>query len=321
MAMASADVTVIVVSYNTKALLRECLASVMRAGTRTVEVIVVDNASADGSADMVAHEFPAVDLIRVPSNVGFAAANNLALRRAQGGYCLLLNPDATLNDDTTEALAAYLDAHGDVGVVGPTVLFPDGRFQSSGFAFPTVLSELRQSRSVEWMARFAGAVQRPAPPGREPLEVDWVDGACLMIRRETMDAIGLLDEQYFLYGEEVDWCYRARKTGWRVVAVRAAAAFHHRGQSTGGVADATVAYLTETRLRFFRTHRGVPTALFVSAVFALGCLKQIAESRIRMGKRTESSRGSRARLNAVWHWWLGRASIRQPLPPRARPAA
>lgn len=305
------DVSVIVVSYNTKDLLRACLASAMRRGT---EIIVVDNGSADGSAEMVEREFPTVALIRAPGNIGFAAGNNLALRRARGRHCLLLNPDAALVDGTTDALAAYLDEHADVGVVGPTVRFPDGRFQSSGFDFPNVSSELRQSRSVEWLARVMGGGPRTAAAGADPEDVDWVDGACLMIRREVVDAVGLLDEQYFLYGEEVDWCYRVKRAGWRVVAVRTASALHHRGQSTGGMSDATVAYLTNTRLRFFRTHRGTLTALFVSVVFALGCLKQLAEALVRTDGRGSTANGARIRLKAVWHWWLGLWPLRHAAP-------
>jgi GT2 family glycosyltransferase len=318
--MATSEITIVVVSYNTRDLLRACLASAMIFDNRSAEIIVVDNASSDGSAEMVEREFPSVEVIRAADNLGFAAANNVALRRATGRYFLLLNPDAALVDDTAGVLAAYLDAHHDVGVVGPTVRFPDGRFQSSGFAFPSVGAELRQSRSVDWLARRVGARPRPAAQGDAAEDVDWVDGACLMIRRETVDAVGLLDEQYFLYGEEVDWCYRAKRAGWRVVAVRAASALHHRGQSTGAVPDATVAYLTDTRLRFFRTHHGTLTALFVSAVFVLGCLKQMAEGRIRTHEHGPVSRGARIRLNAVWHWWLGLWPLHHPLPPGARSA-
>jgi GT2 family glycosyltransferase len=318
--MATTDVSIVVVSYNTKDLLRACLASAMPVHTRGGEIIVVDNASADGSADMVEREFPCVEVIRAAGNVGFAAGNNLALRRARGRYFLLLNPDAALVDDTAGALAAYLDAHTDVAIVGPTVRFPDGRFQSSGFDFPSVGSELRESRSVDWLARLAGSRPRPAAAEMAAEDVDWVDGSCLMIRREAVEAVGLLDEQYFLYGEEVDWCYRVKRAGWRVVAVRAASALHHRGQSTGAVPDATVAYLTDTRLRFFRTHRGTLTAFFVSTVFALGCLKQIAAARIRSGERGPASHGARIRLKAVWHWWLGLWPLHHPVHRRARSA-
>lgn len=318
--MATTDISIVVVSYNTSDLLRACLASAVQFNSRIAEIIVVDNASSDGSAEMVEREFPSVEVIRAAGNVGFAAGNNLALRRATGRYFLLLNPDAAVVDDTAGALAEYLDAHRDVGVVGPTVRFPDGRFQSGGFDFPSVSSELRQSRSVDWLARLAGSRARPAPEGAAATDVDWVDGACLMIRRETVEAVGLLDEQYFLYGEEVDWCFRVKRAGWRVVAVRAASVVHHRGQSTSAVPDATVAYLTDTRLRFFRTHRGLLAAFFVSAVFALGCLKQLAEARIRSGEHSGASRRARLRLNAVCRWWLGLWPSHHPLRPRARSA-
>jgi len=300
--MGTPKVSVVIVSFNTRALLRTCLASVpSRADT---EIIVVDNASADGSADMVAEEFPAVDLVRAPSNLGFAAANNVAIGRARGRVFVLLNPDAVVNPDTIDTLTRYMDAHPGVGISGPTLVFPDGSFQSSGFAFPTVTSELRQSRRVNWVLERLGSKAWSRPPGDDPIEVDWVDGACLAIRREVTTEVGLLDERYFLYGEEVDWCYRAKRAGWRVVAVRGTKAVHHRGQSTGGASSATVGYLTETRLRFFHTHMGLATALFVSTVFAAGCLKQLAEDWLRHTvRRQPKSSEAAARLHAVWRWW------------------
>jgi GT2 family glycosyltransferase len=303
--MASTELTVIIVSYNTKALLREALASVAQHAPRATEVIVVDNASADGSADMVAEEFPFATLVRSPRNLGFAAANNVALRRARGEFVMLLNPDAVLCPDTARSLMAFLRHETDVGIAGPTIFFPDGTFQSSGFPFPTVLDELRQSRSVDWLLRRCGSSPAPTAEGTTALDVDWVDGACLMIRREALDEIGLIDEQYFLYGEEVDWCYRARRAGWRVVAVRSATVKHHRGKSSGG-AGATVAYLTETRLRFFRTHHGTATALLVSVIFALGCVRQMAGAALAaLLRRRRSTAASWTRLKAVWHWWAG----------------
>jgi N-acetylglucosaminyl-diphospho-decaprenol L-rhamnosyltransferase len=298
------ELSIIVVSYNTRALLRECLASIP--SRESIEILVVDNASQDGSADMVADDFPRVTLIRAGRNLGFAAANNVALARARGAMVMLLNPDATLTPGATEELLGYLHRHPDVWIVGPTLCYPDGRFQSSGFAFPSVLAELRQSHSVDWLLRRLGSTPATHPAGREPVPVDWVDGACLVIRRDTLEAIGPLDEQYFLYGEEVDWCYRARRAQWQVVAVRAATVVHHQGQSQQGGSRSTVAYLTETRLRFFRTHFGLMTALLVSAIFAAGCAKQLIGSRLARLRGTGARPGhADVRLQAIWRWWIG----------------
>ena len=301
--MCTPELSIIVVSYNTRELLRECLTSATRPERDDTEILVVDNASSDGSADLVASEFPSIRLVASPDNLGFAAANNLALGLARGRLVLLLNPDARLTAGALDALIGGMAAEPTVGIVGPTLRFPDGAFQSSGFGFPTVTSELRQSRSVDWVFRRAGAPAPTAPAGRDPIDVDWVDGACLMIRRDVIEAIGPLDEQFFLYGEEVDWCFRAKRAGWRVVAVREATVVHHRGQSTGRIPLATIAYLTDTRLRFFRAHYGIIPALFVSVVFALGCLKQMAGERLAAGG--DAAGAPRARLRAVCHWWKG----------------
>jgi N-acetylglucosaminyl-diphospho-decaprenol L-rhamnosyltransferase len=301
--MGAPELSVVVVSYNTRGLLRQCLASIPVSDA--IEILVVDNASADGSADMVVEEFPRAVVIRAPRNLGFAAANNVALARSRGAAVMLLNPDAVLTPGALDLLVGYLREHSEVGIVGPTLRYPDGRFQSSGFEFPSVLSELRQSRSVDWLLCKLGSRRAVPSPETTAIEVDWVDGACLLVRREVIETVGPLDEQFFLYGEEVDWCYRARRAHWHVVAVRAATVVHHQGQSSKGSSRATVAYLTETRLRFFRTHCGLATALLVSAIFAAGCLKQITGARLARGGGVAGGGDAKARLVAVWRWLAG----------------
>jgi GT2 family glycosyltransferase len=192
------DVSVVVVSYNTRDLLRQCLQSVAASAHRPVEVFVVDNASGDGSQAMVAAEFPGVTLIALDRNLGFGAANNVALRRCQGEFVLLLNPDALLAEHALGALMAAIVARPAVGIVGPRILNPDGSPQSSGYHFPTLLSEIRLSKKVDALISAVAGPAAAAPAPDRFVEVDWCDGACMLVRRAVAAQLGGFDEQYFL---------------------------------------------------------------------------------------------------------------------------
>lgn len=287
------DVSVVIVSYNTCELLRACLESVERSEGTALEVFVVDNASADNSVAMVRAAFPAVRLTVNRENLGFAAANNLALPAARGRYVLLLNPDTVLGPDTVAGLVAFADAHPDVGICGPRVVNEDGSLQSCGYRFPTPLDEIRQSKNVDRWLRAVIGEQPPLSEPRVPCDVDWVDGCCFLIRRTTIDQIGLLDEQYFLYGEELDWCRSARRAGWRVCAVPSVSMAHLLGRSVAQVRAEGLALLVETRLRYYRKHDGLLVALAMSVVNTLGFLKRW---------RDEPDK-NRAKMRGVRSWW------------------
>jgi GT2 family glycosyltransferase len=287
------DVSVIIVSYNTRTLLDNCLRALMASANADIETFVVDNASPDGSADMVSAGYPDVNLIRNSQNRGFAAANNLAIRRARGRYVLLLNPDTIVEPQTVGTLAAFLDSHPDVGITGPRVLNGDGSLQSCGYWYPTLGGELRMSRQVEKLAQRVLGASKTDPDSRRETDVDWVDGCCLLIRRSVIDRIGPLDEQYFLYAEELDWCRSATKAGWRIVTCPEAQMAHLRGQSSDQVKASALAMLIETRLRYYRKHDGFVAASMVAAVYALGCAR-------RWSIEPEKSR---AKLRGIKQWW------------------
>lgn len=233
------DVSVVIVSRNTRELLHACLASVAReAGDLTVETVVVDNASTDGTAAMVRRDFPSVTLLQPATNDGFAAGNNLGLRRTRGRAALLLNPDAELTPGALPALWAALHAAPDIGVVGPRLLYPDGTTQSSRRRFPTLRTALVESTTIgETFPRHA-AIRRyemTDEPEGAAHDADWLVGACLLVRRAVFDAVGLLDTRLFLYSEEPEFCWRVRRAGWRVRYVPAATVRHHEAASTGQV--------------------------------------------------------------------------------------
>jgi GT2 family glycosyltransferase len=242
---------------------------------------------------MVERDFPSVQLIRSGFNRGFAAANNLALRTAKSRYVLLLNPDTVIQPDTLRRMVEFMDDRRDVGICGPRILFPDGRFQSCGYRFPTLLSEIRQSKNIGALIRRIVGEPLPLVVDKEPAAVDWVDGACLMIRREAIDRIGLLDEQYFLYAEELDWCFRARQAGWYVFALPSIEMVHYQGQSSAQMSDFSLGLLVETRLRYYRKNHGVLTAAATSLVYIAGSLKQW-----RANRRKET-----VKLRAALRWW------------------
>lgn len=303
------DVSVVIVSYNTRDLLRACLRSVVAnpshqmyrddvtgQGSSVVrcEVFVVDNASSDGSAAMVREEFPQVHLVESPHNLGFAAATNVGLRQASGTYLLLLNPDAELLGNALPAMVDFLESHSRVAAVGPRLIYADGRRQHSAFRFPTlaqVLLDLFPLHGRLLDSRINGRY----PPATSPHPIDHPLGACMLISREALADVGLLDEGFFMYCEEVDWCLRARKRGWEVYHVPHAVAVHHAGQSTGQRRDAMLVQLYASRLRLYRKHYSPLFLAVASVITRLGMRAEIRRARrlARSGVMGEADLASR----------------------------
>jgi len=264
------DLSVVIVNWNVRNLLRRCLHSVLADPQVRIEVIVVDNCSTDGSAQMVRAEFPQVHLIANADNRGFTAANNQGIGVSQGRYVLLLNPDAEVVDDALATMVAFADAHPDVGVVGPQLLNPDGSVQSSRRRFPTLATAFFESTWLQPYAprRLLRRYYVLDRPDDEVQDVDWVDGAALMARREAIEQVGLLDEGFFMYSEELDWCRRFRDGGWRVVYLPTARIVHHRGKSSEQVVAARHIHFQSSKIRYFRKYHG-PTAAGALRLFLL----------------------------------------------------
>jgi GT2 family glycosyltransferase len=288
------DVLVAIVSFNTKARLAKCLETVLASAGISMDVRVFDNASHDGSADFVASACPTVGLVRSARNVGFAAANNQLMAASASPYVLLLNPDTEVPADAIRRLVAFMDAEPSAAISGPRLVNSDSSFQSCGLTFPTLWSEIRQSRSAARLAQSLGFVEPDDfSSGGGPREVDWVNGACLLIRRQALDRIGPMDEQFFLYAEELDWCFRARRLGLKVYALPEISVMHHEAQSTVQVSDDALRHLVETRLRFYRKHRGLGYAALVSLVYIAGCFRRMRED----------GRKALVKLDGVRRWW------------------
>ena len=226
------DISIVIVNWNTRALLLDCLASVYAmAGDLRFEVFVVDNASSDGSVSAVQAQYPQVTIIQNEKNLGFAAANNKALRIMQGKYALLLNTDTVLTEGAIAKLFAYLENHGEAGMACGQLLNADGSKQNSIANFPGLLGLLCNETVLRllWPRRFPSKRQEY----RAPIEVESCIGACLMVRKAAMDTVGLLDERYFFFMEETDWALAMHRGGWKSIFVPDAHIYHLQGQSAG----------------------------------------------------------------------------------------
>lgn len=231
------DLSIIIVNWNTRDLLRDCLESVYASeGEFAFETIVVDNCSHDGSADMVRCEFPQVHLIESDINGGYAYANNLGLRRLQARCYLLLNPDTVLPPNALQDMLAFMDAHPEAGMAGPKLVMDDGELDlACRRSFPTPENSFYKlfglSRLFPKSERFGQYNLTYLDPD-EMAEVDSVVGAFMMVRRAVIEQVGLLDEEYFMYGEDLDWALRAKLAGWKVYYCPHVTVLHYKRQAS-----------------------------------------------------------------------------------------
>ncbi len=230
------EISVVIVGWNASHYLDMCLESLAAAPPRrSMEVFVVDNASTDDTVELIERKFPWVNLIKSPENLGFSRGNNVGIRRCQGRYVALVNPDVVVLPGCLDALADYLDEHSKVGNVGPRVLNGDMSLQVSCRQFPTPWNNFCSATGLSSVfkgSRFFAGEQMYFFPHDRTTTVDILVGCFSFIRRETLDAVGLLDENLFMYGDDVDWCRRCWNAGWEVVFYPGAQAIHYRGKTT-----------------------------------------------------------------------------------------
>jgi len=235
------------------------------------EVIVVDNGSQDGSGNEVKKTFPFIHLVENQKNMGFAKAVNQGLQKASGRYILLLNPDTQMKGGAIERFVSFMDSHSDTGVAGAQLLNSDGSKQNSIANFPSLATELLNKRLLRWLfpKRFPGK-EKNYP---EPVEVNSVIGACMMVRREALDQVGSLDEDYFLFLEETDWCYRMKKAGWKIHHVPQTEVFHFQGKSAERDKKRSRVEYFRSRYHFFKKNRGGWQwfILLTGVLIRLGC--------------------------------------------------
>ena len=247
------DVSIIIVNWNTKRLLLECLSSVFKTINKlSFEIWLVDNASGDGSVEAVKQNYPDVKIIQNKKNLGFAAANNIALERMIGQYALLLNTDTILTNGAVEHLFDFVEKNQDAGMACGQLLNQDGSKQNSIANFPGILSLLCNESLLQILfpRKFPGKRREY----KKPVEVDSCIGACLMVRKKAMDEVGLLDKRYFFFFEETDWAYRMKQAGWKIYFVPSAGIFHIQGQTVGHNASSRIMFYRSRYIYFKKWH-------------------------------------------------------------------
>jgi len=303
------DLSIVIVSFNTRQLLKECLDSVyasLAESTPTSEVIVVDNASLDGSAAMVRKHFPQVKLIANKENRGFAAANNQALRAIGYGtghreyplsptphsppseYVILLNPDTLVGRSALATLVRFMDENPRAGACGARLLHSDGSFQHSAFAFPTLFQVFLDFFPINYRltdSRLNGRYPRRLYQAGEPFPIDHPLGAALMVRREAIEQVGLFDERFFIYCEEIDWCLRIQAAGWGIWCVPEAEIVHHVARSTGQFRDEMFAALWKSRYQLFEKHYSRLFQWMARRIVRLGLWAEVERARAAARRR------------------------------------
>lgn len=314
-------VSVVIVSWNAREYLAGCLDSLAASACRyPTEVIVVDNASSDGSAEMVTTRYPEVRLIQTGANLGFAKANNIGIRASRGEYLALINSDVKVLPECLTRLVDYLDGHPQVGMAGPRVIGGDGKLQRSCRGFPTVWNMLCRTLTLDVLfkrvAAFNGYFLHHWPQESEA-PVDILSGCFWTIRRQALDRVGLLDEAFFMYGEDMDWCKRFWLNGWNLMFVPAAEAIHYGGASSS---NSPIRFYIERHradLRYWKKHHSFPAVL---AFFAITFLHMV----LRALGYVAGGVVSRAKADSAWYKvkrsvavlkWMGSSGLKQCLMP------
>lgn len=272
MKISAPTLSIIIVNWNTREMLRECLESIFAHSDELIlEVIVIDNASKDGSCDMVADDFASVRLIRNTRNTGFAAANNQGFALASGRHVLLLNSDTLVHGDVLKKSVEWLDAHPPVAAMGCRVLNTDGTVQKTCWMYPSLLNQILLTSGLSRLSwpRFLGRYQMADWNRDVEREVEVISGCYLLVRKSVIDEIGPLDEAFFFFGEETDWCKRMRDAGWSLMFAPVGEITHHGGGSVSKLNDKRDVMLSEAIIRLHRKHSGYVAAMLVFLVIML----------------------------------------------------
>ena len=267
------SVSIIIVLWNNESVIRDCLKSVLDQRGESGEIIVVDNNSSDRSAAIVEKEFSGVKLIENESNKGFAAAANQGIRASQGDYLLLLNPDAVMSAGSLEKMFFFLKDHPDAGACGCRIEDESGKLMWSCFHFPSLSGEFWEITLLSRLfprSRLFGRYLMSYWDHNTSREVDWLTGACLMLRKEALDNAGLLDEEFFMYTEDVDLCYRLRNNRYRIYYLADTRIVHKQGNSADQNYARMFAQRYKSRYLFFKKHYGLMRYALLKMIVLLG---------------------------------------------------
>lgn len=287
------DVSVVIVSFNAKEMMEKCLESIFKF-TKDVsfEVIVVDNASTDGVLDVLKSYGSKIKLIESKENLGFSKGNNVGIKEANGKYVFLLNPDTELLENSIERLKVWMDAHGDVAVVSPQMLSSEQKISPTGGYFPTVKSVAAWAFFLDDIP-FTRSLVKSFHPGMGPFEnaaqiydkefnPDWVTGAMFFARREAIDKVGLVDENIFMYGEELEWCMRFKQGGWKIAYTPITKIIHHERGSQGGLPRGAVLGEFKGLKYIYGKYEPVPRQLLLGTILDFAAIFRIILWAIRL---------------------------------------
>jgi len=272
-------VSVVIVSFNTKDLTRKALQALYNSHVLPEQVILVDNNSHDGSAQMVREEFPQVLLVESKENLGFAKGNNRAIKEAATQpFVWLLNSDTETGNRTLEQLVAYMEAHPEIGALGPQLIYPDNRLQSVGGYFPSILNVFYYLFPFvyflpqAWRAHFKSIALFPQSIPERGLDLEYATGAALLLRRTALDQVGLMSEDYFMYFEETDMCWRMKKAGWKIRAIPTDPVVHVYGGSFKSTYDKKRLKLFQESLAIFvkKNFSGMKKNIILLELFCFG---------------------------------------------------
>lgn len=296
------DISVSIVNTNNRELLLSCLESLHASMTPEigVEIVVLDNASEDGSAEAVRERFPGVRLHAQAFRAGFGANHNTIIRATNGRYVFVLNEDTTSDDWGFGRMVEEMDAHPRTAALGPRLVYPDGRHQGSAWRFPTPLVSLAGLPTL-------GKVGVNQSKGNRPRSVDWVAGAALLLRREALDSVGLFDEGFFIYFEEVDLCLRLRRAGWEVRYLPAVSVIHHESQFSADIPERRINEMWRGRRRYWRKHHSAAGTRI--AALATGG-QYLGAATVGLLRRDRTYRAS-MRLHARNAWNVGGPGLRE----------
>ena len=296
------DVSIVIVNWNTREFLRAALTSCQQhSGDLRTEVIVVDNGSSDGSGQMVREQFPDAMLLENSDNVGYVAACNQAMRRAQGRYFLMLNSDAELTDGCLPEMVRIMDSHYDIGTVGAQLVFPDGSPQPSGHRQLTLFTRLLPPWIVRHMERPR---QQPVQTGGGFYDVGWILGTCQLVRAETVAQVGMMDERIYMWWDDADWCLRMARAGWRRGLAMAATCVHHERKSAASVPPLRLnLQISMSEFAYFRINHGRAQTTVLWAVRTLYSLAKV----LLLGSAWLLTLGRVGRLKAALRFNWGRA--------------
>ena len=298
------DVSVIIVSWNAKQHLQNCLMSLNDPGGRYKrEVVVVDNASTDGTVKLVEEQFSEVKLIKNKENLGFARANNIGIRKSRGRYVCLINSDVILLDNCIGKLMTFMGSHPSAGLVGPKILNPDGSLQPQCQHFPSIWNHLCQTLGLNKLFPKSGFFSEPFMKywaHDETRKVDVINGCFWLVRRKAIEEIGLLDEDFFIYGEDIDWCRRFHEAGWDVLFYPEARAIHIGGASSDNAPVRFYLEMQKADLHYWRKHHGKSGELIYWLIILVRQLVRIPVYALRYVFRRKKRETSQFKLKRAF---------------------